>query len=100
MVEVLGLGAEFPDDGAIPTGSENYALRAPIVEWLRRPAYGVSGDAVVVTDAMQSFIMCAGAVVTIAAITWCGGCAGYLGPPRTGIMPTAGSPTTAAAATT
>ena len=26
--------------------------------------------AVVVTDAMQSFIMCAGAVVTIAAITW------------------------------
>ena len=42
----------------------------------------------------------AGAVVTIAAITWCGGCAGYLGPPRTGITPTAGSPTTAVAETT
>jgi hypothetical protein len=31
------LGAEFPEDGSIPTGNANYALKAPIVEWVRRP---------------------------------------------------------------
>jgi hypothetical protein len=33
----MALGVEFPEDGSIPTGNGNYAMVAPIVEWVRRP---------------------------------------------------------------
>ena len=39
------LGVDFPEDGSIPTGNHNFALVAPIEEWITRPVY-VDGEMV------------------------------------------------------
>lgn len=41
----LQLGVDFPDDGAIPTGNHNFALVAPIIEWVTWPTKDTSGEA-------------------------------------------------------
>ncbi len=38
------LGADFPADGGIPTGTRNYALVAPITEWVTRPTIARDGS--------------------------------------------------------
>jgi hypothetical protein len=39
------LGIEFPEDGSIPSGNENYALCAPIQPpWQTDPVYNAQGD--------------------------------------------------------
>lgn len=47
----LALGADFPVDGSVPIGDDNYALAAPIVEYSVRPAYGVVSGVPTVTNA-------------------------------------------------
>lgn len=49
------LGVDFPQDGSIPTGNGNFALKAPIVEWVRRPVVERQGEAMVTIDAGEAF---------------------------------------------
>lgn len=44
------LGVDFPADGTIPTGTRNFALAAPIVEWVRQPVVERVGEEVVTVD--------------------------------------------------
>lgn len=41
------LGVDFPDDGSIPTGNGNYAMKAPMqAPWASPPVYDGAGDVV------------------------------------------------------
>lgn len=40
------LGADFPADGSIPTGNENYTLVAPIIEWITPPVWSLEQDGI------------------------------------------------------
>ena len=41
------LGVDFPENGAIPSGNQNYALHAPMQPpWVTPPVYDVDGEEV------------------------------------------------------
>jgi hypothetical protein len=47
------LGADFPSDGSALSGDNNYALAAPITEWMTRPVYGGTQGAIMVVSPGQ-----------------------------------------------